>query len=133
MQKAARYVADDGRIIYVGSSSTRAPYPGLGPYGSSKMAANYLVGVLALEVGHRGVTVNTIVPTAIEGAGIFTDTAATDVAEDDPFRQLMATRRPIGGRMGRPEDVADAAEYFAGGLSGWVSGQQLLVSGGAQG
>ncbi len=70
------------------------------------MAARHVVGVLALELGHRGITVNTI-------------------------RQLMTTIRPLGGRMGRPEDVADAAEYFASDLAGWVSGQHLLISGGA--
>lgn len=55
----------------------------------------------------------------------------TDIAADDPFRQLMTTFRPIGGRLGRPEDVADAAEYFTSDLARWVSGQHLLVSGGA--
>jgi 3-oxoacyl-[acyl-carrier protein] reductase len=45
------------------------------------MAGCYLVGVLALEVGHRGVTVNAILPTAIEGAGVY-----TKITEDDPFR-----------------------------------------------
>jgi len=34
-------------------------------------------------------------------------------------------------RMGTPDDVADVAEFFAGGLSSFVSGQLLLVSGGA--
>ena len=91
------------------------------------MAANYLVGVLALELGHRGVTVNTILPTSIEGAGVY-----TDMAEDNPFGLMMATFRPIGGRMGLPNDVADAAEYFASDIAGRVSGQQLLISGGAQ-
>ncbi len=55
------------------------------------MAAGYIVGVLALEVGHRGVTVNFIVPTAIEGAGVF-----TDIAEDDPFRQFASDLAPTG-------------------------------------
>lgn len=78
-----------------------------------------------MEVGARGITVNTILPTVIEGAGVF-----TDIADDDPFK-LQNRMRPLGGRMGRPEDVADAAEYFAGDLAGWVSGQDLLLSGGA--
>jgi 3-oxoacyl-[acyl-carrier protein] reductase len=47
-------------------------------------------------------------------------------------RELMEDFRPIGGRMGRPSDVADAAEYFASDIAGWVSGQHLLISGGAQ-
>jgi 3-oxoacyl-[acyl-carrier protein] reductase len=34
----------------------------------------------------------------------------------------MTTFRPIWGRLGRPEDVADAAKYFASDLASWVSG-----------
>jgi 3-oxoacyl-[acyl-carrier protein] reductase len=127
LQKAAKHVADNGRIIYIGSSTTCNPFGGVGLYGSSKMAPRYLVGVLALEVGKRGITVNTILPTVIEGAGVF-----TNITEDDRYYKMNAAIRPIGGRMGQPDDVADAAEYFASDLAGWVSGQHLLVSGGAQ-
>ncbi|MCU1530048.1 MAG: short-chain dehydrogenase/reductase [Frondihabitans sp.] len=123
---AADHVADNGRILYIGSSTTTAPLPGAGLYGSSKMAVRYLVEVLAIEAGHRGITVNTIIPTVIEGAGIY-----TDIHEEDPFRQSMAQFRPIGGRMGQAADVADAAEYFASDLAAWVSGQYLLIAGGA--
>jgi 3-oxoacyl-[acyl-carrier protein] reductase len=127
LQKAAKYVADNGRIIYIGSSTTCNPFPGVGLYGSSKMAARYVVGVLAQEIGRRGVTVNTILPTMIADAGVF-----SGIADDDPYHKLMEGFRPIGGRMGLPSDVADAAEYFASDIAGWVSGQHLLVSGGAQ-
>ena len=125
LQRAGRQVSDNGRIILIGSSTTVGPFPGVGLYGSSKMSARYLVRVLAMEVGHRGVTVNTILPTVIEGAGVF-----TEIADEDPFKQ-QNRMRPLGGRMGRPADVADAAEYFASDLAGWISGQDLLVSGGA--
>lgn len=127
LQKAAQYVEDHGRILYIGSSTTSLAFPGVGLYGSSKMAPRYTVEVLAQEVGHRSVTVNSIIPTAIEGAGIYTHLAA-----DDPLRQAVQSMRPIEGRFGRVEDVADAAEYFASDLARWVSGQNLLISGGAQ-
>lgn len=126
LQRAARHVTDGGRIILIGSSTTVSAFPGVGLYGASKTAARYAVGALALEVGHRGVTVNTILPTVIDGAGVF-----TEMPDDDPFKAQVREMRPIGRRMGRPDDVADAAEYFAGDLAGWVSGQALLVSGGA--
>ncbi|MFE7503820.1 SDR family NAD(P)-dependent oxidoreductase [Promicromonospora sp. NPDC057488] len=126
LQKAARYVADHGRIINVGSSTTALANPGVGLYGSSKMAARYTVEVLAQEVGKRGVTVNSIIPTAIEGAGVF-----TQLPEDHPMRAMFSAMRPLEGRFGTPDDVADAAEYFAGPLAHWISGQHLLVSGGA--
>ena len=124
LQRAGRHICDNGRIIYIGSSTTAFALPGCGLYGASKMAARYLVEVLAKEIGHRGVTVNSIIPTAIDGAGVFTDGANSHVHE------WVKSFRPIR-RMGMPEDVANAAEYLARPLSGFVSGQHLMLSGGA--
>jgi len=127
LQAAARRVADNGRIIYVGSSTTVVPVRGEGLYGSSKTAPRYAVQVLAQELADRGITVNTILPTAIDGAGMF-----TEPDPDHPVRQfVVAQSGRIGRRMGTVDDVADAAEYLASCLAGWVSGQSLLVSGGA--
>jgi 3-oxoacyl-[acyl-carrier protein] reductase len=125
LQNAAKHVADNGRIIYVGSSATAFAIPGLGLYSGSKMAPRLWVEVLAKEVGHRGVTVNSILPTGIEGAGVF-----TVLPPDDSLRTVVIANSPRG-RMGTVDDVADAAEYLAGYLSSFVSGQHLLVTGGA--
>jgi 3-oxoacyl-[acyl-carrier protein] reductase len=57
LQQAARHVADNGRIMYVGSSSTAFPRPGYGLYSGSKMAPRFFVEVLAKELGRRRVTV----------------------------------------------------------------------------
>ncbi len=124
LQRAARHVADNGRIIYVGSSNTAHPLSGRGLYGGSKIAPQFLVEVLAKEIGARGVAVNSILPTAIEGAGVFADGAK------EQFVEFIRTFRPMQ-RMGTLDDVANAAEYLASGLSGFVSGQHLLISGGA--
>ena len=124
LQNAGKHVSDNGRIIYIGSSTTAYPLPGVGLYGGSKMAPRFLVEVLAKEIGHRGVTVNSIIPTAIDGAGVFTD------GMDDTTREMIQALRPMQ-RMGSVEDVANAAEYFASELSAFVSGQHLLLSGGA--
>jgi 3-oxoacyl-[acyl-carrier protein] reductase len=126
LQNAARTLNDGGSILYIGSSSTFQPNPGFGLYGSSKLAAGYLVGVLAQEVGARGITVNAVIPTVTDGAGYF---ATGD--DPDSLRTLVQNWSPIGSRMGSVNDVADAVEYFTGQLARWVSGQQLLVSGGA--
>jgi 3-oxoacyl-[acyl-carrier protein] reductase len=127
LQQAARHVADHGRIIYIGSSSTSFPRPGLALYGGSKMAPRFLVEVLAKEVGKRWIAVNSIIPTAIEGAGVF-----TKLASDAPFRAYVEQSRPMP-RMGTVDDVANAAEYLASDLSAFVSGQHLLLSGGGPG
>jgi 3-oxoacyl-[acyl-carrier protein] reductase len=124
MQRAARDVADGGRIIYVGSSTTAFPMPGHALYGSSKMAPRFFVEVLAKEVGYRGVTVNSILPTATEGAGVSTDGPRPEL------RQYIQNNNPMR-RMGQPRDTADAAEYLVSSLAGFISGQHLLVAGGA--
>jgi 3-oxoacyl-[acyl-carrier protein] reductase len=126
LQKGAQVVAEGGRLLYIGSSTTVSPYPGMGLYASSKAGAEHVVRILAMEMGPRNVTVNTILPTATAGAGVF-----TDVVAGDEFHQSMERTRPLGGRGGRPDDTADAAEYLVGPLAGWVSGQTLVVAGGA--
>ena len=124
LQRAAQHIAEEGRIIYVGSSTTAFPTPGHGLYGGSKLAPQFLVEVLAKEIGARGVTVNSILPTATEGAGVSTDEVRPQV------REFIKSYNPMQ-RMATVDDVADAAEYLAGDLSSYVSGQHLLLSGGA--
>lgn len=127
LQEAARHVADNGRIIYVASSTTVFPTPGMAVYGGSKMGGRYVVDVLAKEIGHRGVTVNSLIPYAIDGSGVFTDPAAFPEA-----RKVLIDGCPMG-RLGSLEDVANLAEFFASDLSSFVNGQHLMANGGANG
>jgi 3-oxoacyl-[acyl-carrier protein] reductase len=125
MQQAAKYVEDNGRIIYIASSTTSFPVPGMAVYGGSKITPRYMVDVLAKEIGHRGVTVNSIIPFAVDHSGIF--------AEADSYpalRKQLLDSCPMG-RLAEVEDVANVAEFFASGLSAFVNGQHLLVNGGA--
>ena len=124
LQGAAKHIADSGRIIYLGSSTTVFPTSGHGLYGGSKIAAQFLIEVIAKELGARGVTANSILPTATDGAGVSTAGARPQVVE------YIKTYNPMG-RMATVKDVADAVEYLAGDLAGYVSGQHLLLSGGA--
>jgi 3-oxoacyl-[acyl-carrier protein] reductase len=120
---ASKHIADKGRIIYVGSSSTSFPRPGYGLYSGSKIAPLLIVEVLAKELGARGITVNSILPTVIAGAGLSADEVRPQA------REFIRTFNPMQ-RPGTLGDVADAAEYLAGHLSAFVSGQHLLLSGG---
>jgi len=125
LQQAARHVSDNGRIIYIASSTTSFPMPGMGVYGGSKMTPRYLVNVLSQEIGHRGVTVNSIIPFAVNHSGIFADPASYPA-----MRKSLIDSCPMG-RLAEVEDVANAAEFFANDLSSFISGQHLLVNGGA--
>jgi 3-oxoacyl-[acyl-carrier protein] reductase len=123
LARAATHIADHGRIIYVGSSSTGFPMPGYSLYSGSKVAPRFFVEVLAKELGARGVTANSILPTVIEGAGLSTDELRPQA------REFVRTFNPMR-RAGTLVDVADAAEFLAGDLSAFVSGQHLLLTGG---
>ena len=125
LQQAARNIEDNGRIIYIASSTTSFPVPGMAVYGGSKTTPRYLVDILSKEIGHRGVTVNSIIPFAVDRSGIF--------AEADSYpalRKQLLDSCPMG-RLAEVEDVANVAEFFASDLSSFVNGQHLLVNGGA--
>lgn len=125
LQQAARNVEDNGRIIYIASSTTSFPVPGMAVYGGSKTTPRYLVDILSKEIGHRGVTVNSIIPFAVDRSGIFVD------PESYPeLRKQLLDSCPMG-RLAEVEDVANIAEFFASDLSSFVNGQHLLVNGGA--
>jgi 3-oxoacyl-[acyl-carrier protein] reductase len=111
-------------VIYIGSSNTAFPLSGYALYSGSKVASQFLVEVLAKEIAHRGVSVNSIVPTAIEGGGVYGDGVSAE------FRNFIKSFRPMQ-RMGTPSDVANVGEYLAGDLAAFVSGQHLVVTGGA--
>jgi 3-oxoacyl-[acyl-carrier protein] reductase len=125
IQQASVHVEDNGRIIYIASSTTVFPVPGMAVYGGSKTTPKYLVEVLAKEIGHRGVTVNSIIPFAVDHSGIFAK------PESYPeLRKSLLDSCPMG-RLAEVEDVANVAEFFASDLSSFVNGQHLLVNGGA--
>jgi 3-oxoacyl-[acyl-carrier protein] reductase len=125
LQQAAKHVSDNGRILYIASSTTSFPVVGMAVYGGSKTTPRYLVDILSKEIGHRGVTVNSIIPFAVDHAGIFADPAS-----HPELRKQLLDSCPMG-RLAEVEDVANIAEFFASDLSSFVSGQHLLVNGGA--
>ncbi len=125
MQEAAKTIEDNGRIIYIASSTTVFPVPGMAVYGGSKTTPRYMVDVLSKEIGHRGVTVNSIIPFAVDHSGIFAEEGSYPA-----LRKSLIESCPMG-RLAEVEDVANIAEFFASDLSSFVNGQHLLVNGGA--
>lgn len=125
LQQAAKHITDNGRILYIASSTTSFPVPGMAVYGGSKTTPRYLVDILSKEIGHRGVTVNSIIPFAVDHSGIF-----AEAGSHSELRKQLLDSCPMG-RLAEVEDVANIAEFFASDLSSFVSGQHLLVNGGA--
>ncbi len=119
-----------GRIINMGSvigKNGGNPRPWIDPteqerasnvaYGASKAGVHAITAFLARELAGDGITVNAIAPGPIASA----------MTKDLPV--ALRTLIPVG-RMGRPEDVADAALFLAGESAGFVTGEVLDVNGG---
>jgi NAD(P)-dependent dehydrogenase (short-subunit alcohol dehydrogenase family) len=127
-QAAARVMrgqAAGGVILFMSSIDSLYAAPGgEGIYGACKAALNNVTQTMAVELGQYRIRVNAIAPAVVDTSL----TAPWLATEED--RRARAAFYPLR-RVGRPEDVAAAAVYFASDEAGWVSGALLLVSGGA--
>ena len=122
LQEAAKRIQDDGRIVNVSSSTTVYPSPGLAVYAASKATEKIFTEVLAKEIGDRAITVNSIMPgPTIPGmfAGV-----------DPESRKQAAALSPFN-RLGKPEDIADVVAFLVSEEARWITGQHILVNGGA--
>ena len=110
-----------GRIISLSSVVARMGNPGQANYVASKAAVEGFTRALALEVGSRGVTANTVAPGFIES-----DMTA---ALNEQQTTRMLERIPLG-RVGSGKEVADAVAFLASERAGYITGETLHVNGG---
>lgn len=115
-----------GAVVMIASRAGRTGYAALNAsptgtkahYAASKAGLLSLVKSLAIELAPDGVRVNAVVPGSIEGAMI----------PRERWPELAA-RIPLG-RLGTPEEVADAASYLCSDQARYVTGHALDVNGG---
>src|ERR1700716_2882558 len=112
-----------GRIINTISDSGRTGERFMSVYAAAKAGLIGLTKSIAKEVGGRGVTVNGVSPgtTSTPGGSGFIEAAGG--------AEKLARAYPMG-RIGEPQDIANAVLFFASPLSSWITGQILSVSGG---
>ena len=119
-----------GRIISLSSTSALGNR-GQSNYAAAKAGVQGLTKTYAIELGKFGVTANAIAPGFIQTD--MTKATAERVGMDfDSFVEQAVSTIPVG-RGGVPEDIANAAAFFASEASGFVSGQVLYVAGGPRG
>jgi NAD(P)-dependent dehydrogenase (short-subunit alcohol dehydrogenase family) len=115
---------EGGVIVNIASVSGTRPSPGTAAYGAAKAGLVNLTQSLAVEWAPR-VRVNAVVAGPIE-----TEQAHLHYGDAAGITAVAATI-PLG-RLGRPEDVADACLFLASSRARWVSGAALVVHGGGE-
>jgi 3-oxoacyl-[acyl-carrier protein] reductase len=110
-----------GRIINIGSVVGSMGNPGQANYAASKAGLEGFTKSVAREVASRGITANVVAPGFIE-------TGMTAKLPDKVKQQLLS-QIPVG-RMGVPEDVANAVSFLASEEASYITGQILHVNGG---
>ena len=116
MMKARR-----GRIINIASVIGLTGNPGQSNYAAAKAGIIAFSKSLAREIGSRGITVNVVAPGFID----------TDMTKALPQEQRTALLGQIAlGRLGAPDDIAQAVLFLASPAAAYVTGETLHVNGG---
>ncbi|MBB4365277.1 3-oxoacyl-[acyl-carrier protein] reductase [Bradyrhizobium sp. CIR18] len=125
--KASMGTRGYGRIINLTSiAAIGATLPGNAFYAATKAEAAILTRRFAMELGPDGITVNAVAPGFVR-----TDMTQGRLhgAEWHSIERHVR-ERTIAGRIGEPEDVANAVAFLAAPETGWVTAQMLAVDGG---
>jgi NAD(P)-dependent dehydrogenase (short-subunit alcohol dehydrogenase family) len=119
--------AGAGSIINMGSGWALKGGPDAVAYCAAKGGILNMTRAMAIDHGRHGIRVNCVCPGDVDTPLLRSEQA--QLGQDEAEFMAEAARRPLG-RVGTPEDVADAVLFFASDLSKWVTGAFLVVDGG---
>jgi 3-oxoacyl-[acyl-carrier protein] reductase len=117
----AEILRDGGRIVNIASISGVVGFHGQANYSAAKAGVIAMTRVLAKELARRQITVNAVAPGIIQ-------TPMLGVIKSDVLAEYEKAI-PVG-RIGRPEDVANAVLFLACEESNYITGQTLAITGG---
>jgi len=115
-----------GRIVTISSSSAHSGQPLMTHYVASKAGVIGFTKALALELGPKGITVNTIPPGFIDTPMLRGSEARGLLGKGVEYHE---TQTPVR-RIGTPEDIANACAFLVGEDAGYITGQVIGVNGG---
>jgi NAD(P)-dependent dehydrogenase (short-subunit alcohol dehydrogenase family) len=125
-RKAAKIMQEQkkGKIVNVSSIAGRRASPAMGIYGIAKAGVEMLTKVLAAELAQFGIQVNTVAPSMVR-----TEFSRPFWSNDLIYEQIVKGI-PMG-RIAEPMDVVHPVLFFASDAADFITGQTLLVDGGA--
>jgi 3-oxoacyl-[acyl-carrier protein] reductase len=126
IQEALKHFpAEGGSIVNISSIASESPVPNSSLYAATKGAVDSLTLALARELGPRKIRVNAVAAGYTDTEGNqrigFVGSAAADA---------MVAATPLGGRFGKPEEIAPAVIFLASDDAAWLTGERINASGG---
>lgn len=123
-----------GRIINIASKGAKSATPDYGAYAASKHGLLGLTRVAALELAAHGITVNAVCPNHVTTGLGERQNRHRALRDGVDGEQVLAGRRariPLG-RVGMPEDTAEACLFLASDAASYITGEAMNVSGGEE-
>jgi 3-oxoacyl-[acyl-carrier protein] reductase len=122
-----------GRIVNITSSAVRAPIDILGLSNGARSGLTGFVAGLSRKTVAHNVTINNLLPGPFETDRL--RSTATGAAQESgrTVDEVLAERRKLNpaGRFGDPAEFGDACAYLCSAQAGFITGQNLLMDGGA--
>ena len=115
---------NSGNIINISSMAAKYGLPYVAPYAASKTAIEGMTRTMAVELAPMGIRVNCVVP------GYIKTPMTAKALDSDPERKGRVFARTPMGRMGDPEDIANAVFFLASEQAKFITGITLPVDGG---
>ncbi len=113
-----------GRIVNVGSTSTREPIPGLNLSNAHRMAAVGFLKTLSQEVATDGVTVNTVATGRFGTERLADASGSLEAAEEAAKQEVPA------GRLGHPREYGDLVAFLCSDRAAYITGSVIPIDGG---
>lgn len=122
-----------GRIVNITSGAVKAPIDILGLSNGARSGLTGFVAGLARKTVAHNVTINNLLPGPFETERLLTTAAASARGTGKTAEEVLAARRAANpaGRFGQPAEFGDACAWLCSAQAGFVTGQNLLMDGGA--
>ena len=126
-QEAVKHIGPEGgSIINISSIVGQMPLPQASVYSATKAAVDAVTVSLSRELGPKKIRVNSLNPGMVETEGLH----SVGFAESD-FRKQVEATTPLG-RIAQPDDIGKTVAFFASDDAGWITGQAVILAGGAR-
>ena len=126
VQKALPLMLDGGTIVINGSMVSIKGMPAFGVYAATKAALRSFARTWSVDLKGRGIRINVVSPGTVITPGY----SGLGDAGIDQIKQGVAATTPLG-RVGTPEEIANAVVFLASDESSYMTGADLFVDGGA--